>query len=129
MVGSHKLTWTSITTGGVTGIILTLEKPKAGSLRIDTLQYNAECEIASLGLEPKVWGCGGLGKEIKVYRLPDRPVETALMTASEFPDHQPSNEFSFTLPLTSLHEGDNPIYICVNQEDGHKAWTSPIYLI
>ncbi len=128
-IGNHQLAWTSITTGGVTGIILSLEKPDTGSIKIDTLQHNAECEIASLGLEPRVWDCGGLRKEIKVYRLPDRPVEITSKTPREFPDHKPSNEFSFTLPLTSLHKGDNPIYICMNQEDGHMAWTSPIYLI
>jgi len=60
-----------------------------------------------------VWECGGLRKRIEVYRLPNR---------------KPSREFSFALPLTELHEGDNPIYIRMTQEDGHMAWTSPIYL-
>jgi hypothetical protein len=108
------LAWKSITTGGVSGVILTLEKPNVGLLEIDTLQRQLKCEIASLVLEPKVWGIGGLQKEIKVGRLPDR---------------QLSCEFSFTLPLTELREGDNPIYIRLTQEDGHMAWTSPVYLV
>jgi hypothetical protein len=113
-IGNHQLAWKSITTGGVTGVILTLEKTEVGSLEIDTLQRRVGIEIASLSLEPKVWECGGLGKEIRVYRLPDS---------------LPACEFSFALPLTGLHEGDNPIYIRMTQEDGHMAWTSPVYLV
>jgi hypothetical protein len=112
-IGNQKLSWKSITTGGVTGVILSLEGSKAGLLNIDTFQKNVELEIASVALEPKVFDCGGLQKEIEIYRLPDR---------------QQSCEFSFTLPLDKLHEGDNPIYVRMTQEDGHMAWTSPIYL-
>jgi hypothetical protein len=25
--------------------------------------------------------------------------------------------------------GDNPIWVCVTTEDGHQAWSSPIYFI
>ena len=60
-----------------------------------------------------MWACGGLRKEIRAYRLPD---------------HQGSREFSFSLPLTALHEGDNPMYVRLTQQDGHMAWTSPVYL-
>ena len=28
-----------------------------------------------------------------------------------------------------LRTGDNPLYVCVTLEDGHRAWSSPIYLI
>jgi len=113
-VGSDQLAWRSITTGGVSGVILTLERPHAGSLDIETLQRRVECAVSSIGLEPTVWECGGLRKKIEICRLPDR---------------QTSREFSFTLPLTRLHDGDNPIYIRVTQEDGHMAWTSPIYVV
>jgi hypothetical protein len=33
------------------------------------------------------------------------------------------------MPLTDLHEGLNPIYIQMIQEDGHMAWSSPIYIM
>jgi hypothetical protein len=113
-IGDSQLAWKSVTTGGVSGVILALEKPGAGLLEVDTLQKRVECEIASLGLEPKVWDCGGLRKKIQAYRLPDQGR---------------SCEFSFSLPLSGLHAGDNPIYIRMTQEDGHMAWTSPIYLV
>lgn len=112
--GDNRLTWKSFTTGSAKGLILTLEKPSGGTLEIDTVQVKAVCEIDKLGLEPLVWECGGLEKALKVYRLPDR---------------QESNEFSFTLPLADLKKGDNPIFIRMAQEDGHLAWSSPVYVV
>jgi hypothetical protein len=112
-VGRHQLRWKSSTTGGASGVILTLEGPGAGSLEIETRQRRVECEIGSVGLEAKVWECGGVGKRIEIYRLPDR---------------QAPREFSFTLPLTGLCAGDNALYVRMTQEDGHMAWTSPVYL-
>jgi hypothetical protein len=112
-VGREQLRWRSNTTGGTSGVILTLEKTRAGVLKIETVECRVECEIGSIGLDPRVWRCGGLRKRIEVYRLPDR---------------QQSGEFSFTLPLTELREGDNPIYARLTQEDGHMAWTSPVNL-
>ncbi len=112
--GHGQLEWQSTTAGGVAGIIIELEKPNTGSLEIETLQRNVEVNIASIGIDPITWDCGGLRKRIEIYRLPSR---------------QCPNEFAFNLPLTDLHEGDNPVYIYMVQEDGHMAWTSPIYLV
>jgi hypothetical protein len=111
--GKNHLTWKSVTTGGLAGVIITLEKPDAGTIFIDTIQQNISCPISSLGLEPVVWNCGGLRKEISIFRLPDQP---------------PSCESKIQLPLTELHHGDNPVYIRVTQEDGHMAWSSPVYV-
>lgn len=114
-VGANQLRWQSVTTGGVAGFIFTLQDPYAGSLEIETLQPHAACAVNAIGLEPQVWECpGGLSKKIEIYRLPD--------TA-------PPREFSFVLALTDLRRGDNPIFIHLVQEDGHMAWTSPIYLV
>jgi hypothetical protein len=112
-INSHELAWKSATTGGVTGVILMLEQASAGTLEIETRQRRVQCQVAALGLEPTVWECGGLRKEIRAYRLPDE---------------QRPCEFSFSLPLTGLRQGDNPVYVRMTQEDGHMAWTSPIYL-
>jgi hypothetical protein len=110
----NHLEWQSITTGGLSGFILKLKKANAGHLEINTAQGNFKVEINSLGIEPKTWDCGGLKKRIDIYRLPEQ---------------QSSAEFSFQLPLNNLHDGVNPIYVRMAQEDGHMAWSSPIYLI
>jgi hypothetical protein len=111
---NRRLVWQSTTTGGVAGIILRVENPDRGVLALDNTQLRIECEIGALGLEPKVFGCGGLQKEISIYALPDQPAAT---------------EFAFDLILPDLRSGDNPLYVRVSQEDGHMAWTSPIYAV
>jgi hypothetical protein len=83
-------------------------------LKVRTLQGDIEMDIASIGLDPEVWEFGQLNKEIKIYRLPNQ---------------QATNELSFELPLAGLQEGDNPIYLFISQEDEHKVWTSPVYLV
>ena len=113
-VSDNQLAWRSFTTGNVRGLIMTLHDPSAGRIEIDTLQVKAGIEVKEIGIEPKVWECGGLEMALQVYRLPDQ---------------QKSNEFSFELPLSDLKKGDNPIYIRVAQEDGHLAWSSPMYVV
>jgi hypothetical protein len=112
-ISETELAWRSITTGGLSGVILTLAEPGAGALHIQTEQGTLDCPLDSLGLEPRTWSYGGLRKELSAYRLP------AWTT----------REMSLTLPLTNLHPGDNPIYIKLVQEDGHMAWSSPIYVV
>ena len=94
------------------GVVLTLESLD-GCLEFDTIQKTLQCDIADIGLEPTVWNCGGIKKQISISRLPDRPS---------------SHTFTCTVPIEHLNDGDNPIYIRVTQEDGHMAWTSPVYL-
>ncbi len=111
--GADQFAWRSVTTGGVAGFILTLADPQAGMLELKTAQRSVRLAVRSAGLAPRVWDCGGLHKKIEIYRLPDPPA---------------SPDFAFELPLTGLAPGDNPVYICMVQEDGHMAWTSPVYL-
>jgi hypothetical protein len=112
-IGARRLAWRSCTTGGLSGVILTLSRPMAGRLQIDTAQRKASCNIASIGLRPRRWECGGLDKELAVYRLPDGVGR---------------HGFRFSLPLTNPSVGDNAVYIRIVQEDGHMAWTSPVYV-
>ncbi|MGE5256470.1 MAG: DUF3604 domain-containing protein [Hyphomicrobiales bacterium] len=112
--GENRLAWTSVTTGGVAGMILTLESPREGSISLKTAQRSVRLAVRSAGLDPRTWACGGLCKKIEICRLPDQP---------------PPQEFSFSIPLPGLARGDNPVFICMVQEDGHMAWTSPVYLV
>jgi len=111
--GRERLLWESVTTGGEAGVILTLEQPDAGVLEMRTRQRNLRCSLRAIGSEPRVWECGGLGKRIAIYRLPRRPGP---------------GEYAWTLPLVHLGPGENAVYVRVDQEDGHSAWSSPIYV-
>ena len=107
------LAWASITTGSDAGCVLILEKPGEGNLAVDTQQKSVSVPVESLKREAKIWDCGGLRKELSVYCLPDAEGPT---------------EWSGSIDLENLQDEVNPIYVKILQEDGHKAWSSPIYL-
>ena len=111
-----ELAWQSTTTGGVAGVILDLEKPNAGQLRVSTTQKSCRVAVSKLGVKGRAFRCGGLEKVISAYRLP-----------AAGGCHEVS--FQFTPQSKQLNHGDNPIYACVVQEDGQMAWSSPIYLV
>jgi len=113
--GENCACWKSITTGGDSGCILTLkEESVSGILRVKTLQGEMTCDLDALTGEAQILDLGGLEKRISVYRLP--------MELERY-------DISFSIPISQFRTGDNPIYVRVNQLDGHKAWTSPIYLV
>ena len=70
-------------------------------------------DLREIGREGRVWNYGGVAKQLKVARLPDKPVSTSMRVSHR---------------LEQLESGDNPVYIHVIQEDGHMAWTSPVYV-
>jgi len=103
----------SVTTGGFSGFEAILEDDEAGCLLIDTGLVNTKVDIADIGLADKVFEAGGLGRRIRVFRLPDNNSNRSV-TYSRFLD---------------LHTGDdNAIYLRATFEDGSLAWSSPIYL-
>ena len=112
----RRVSWQSTTTGGVAGVILQLARPQAGSLIVETKQKRFQTEIAKLGLRGRVYRPPGLDKQISAYRLPAAGGSTDL-------------QFQFRPRSADLHKGDNPLYVCVVQEDGQMAWSSPIYWV
>jgi hypothetical protein len=57
---------------------------------------------------------GGLGRKIRVYRLPEE---------------NPMLDFEEVVEIPLRHGQDNPVYVRAVTEDGHTCWSSPIYLI
>ena len=114
-VRRNAVEWESITTGGLAGLILTLKDADRGTIEVETAQKCLRRTVNSLGLSPRTWKCGGVRKQIQVSRLPEK--------------RRMKREADFELPLRRLKPGDNPIHVCVVQEDGHMAWSSPIYVV
>jgi len=108
--------WNSVTTGNMAGFDLWLENERTGSLSIETNIVSAECDLAALDHNEMVFEAGGLGRQIRVYRLPENKRVTAMHVTHD-------------VTGTDQAEGDVPVFIRVTQEDGHQAWSSPIYLI
>jgi hypothetical protein len=112
--GGTGLSWRSVTTGNFAGFDIWLDDPNAGELQIQTGPVTASLPIAEIGWVERVFEGGGLGRRIRMFRLPDENPHSSLRSTVKVP----------------LKAGiDNPIYVRLTQEDGHQAWSSPIYLI
>ena len=114
LVNENHVSWKSTTTGGVSGVLLDLAKANTGTLRVQTSQQDFELPIAELGLTARSYQPEGLDKRISAYRLPAA-------------DGSADLQFHYQPRPADLRDGDNPLYVCVVQEDGHMAWSSPIY--
>lgn len=108
-----RIDFDTVTTGNFSGFDLWLADGHAGEIAILSEVVTARIPIAEIGLEDVLVDAGGLGRRIRLFRLPDRN-ETWQMR--------------FEQPVR-LQPGDNPLYVRLTQEDGHQAWSSPIYLI
>src|SRR5690606_17821204 len=104
----------ALTTGNFGGFEAVLKDANSGTLQFKTPLISFEQPIAGIGLEDLVFdNSGELPRFVRVFRLPrDNPHRT----------------FSFSREIPLRAAGDNPVYIRVTQEDGTRAWTSPIYV-
>ena len=64
-------------------------------------------------LTPRTFEAGGLERAVRLQRLPEAMHETRL---------------SLRRRVKLRRSGDTRLYVRVQQEDGHRMWSSPIYL-
>jgi len=110
---SNVLEWTSISTGGHGGFDALLVDANTGTLSIDTDLVKADIPVEDIGFEEKVFDAGGLGRKIRVFRLPDENPHTSVRIERR---------------ISLVDDRDNALYIRIIQEDGHVIWSSPIYV-
>ena len=113
LAADASVTWQSTTTGGSAGIDCWLAAA-GGRALVTTEPLTREQDLAELGLQELVIPAGGLGRELAFSQLPDDLSECSL-------------DATVRVPLRS--DRDDPIYVRVVQEDGHIAWSSPIYAV
>jgi hypothetical protein len=106
------VTWKAVTTGNYGAIDLWLQQ-RSGRIAFKTKPVSAEVAIADIGLDAMVFDAGGLGRAVTLQRLPDAMTERHMIHAAE---------------VKIRREGDTRLHARVQQEDGHRAWSSPIYL-
>ncbi len=107
------LAWKAVTTGNYGAIDLWLAEPGAGSLAFRTAPVSGAAAIGELGVEPRVFEAGGLERAVRLQRLPEVMTVRRMMLRRK-------------LPVRA--SGDTRLYVRVQQEDGHRMWSSPIYL-
>jgi hypothetical protein len=107
------LEWAALTTGGFGGFDCMLEHPHAGILQIDTALVQCRVPLEEIGMHERRFDAGGLDRHVRISRLPQV---------------NPHTHVCLERTIALRPAGDNPLYVCVTQEDGHQAWSSPIYL-
>ena len=106
--------WKAVTTGNYGAIDLWLSDAGTGRIAFETKPVAGGVDIAALGVEPLVFEAGGLERRIELQRLPD--------TMSE-------RQMRLRRTVKVRPSGDTRLYVRVQQEDGHRMWSSPVYLI
>jgi hypothetical protein len=86
----------------------------AGRIAFTTKPISAEVAIADIGLDEMVFDAGGLERAATLQRLPN------VMTERSVIHHR---------QIKRSVEKEMRLYVRVQQEDGHRAWSSPIYLL
>lgn len=107
------LRFEGVTTGGFMGVEAVLDSA-GGTLEIDTDLVKASLPLEEIGYEDCAFEAGGLGRRIRVHRLPDA---------------NPHRAVRFTRRVALRGGEDNAFYIRATLEDGNILWSSPIYAI
>ncbi|WP_346900235.1 DUF3604 domain-containing protein [uncultured Roseibium sp.] len=100
-----------LTTGNFVGFDIWLNDV-AGGIEIVTGHVSGKIDLASVGIDPVVLEAGGLDRKVTLQRLPDTLSVTALEASAD---------------IVLDKNGDTPVWARVATEDGHLAWSSPIY--
>ena len=115
-VSINRLEWDALTTGGFGGFDAWLEDRDTGILTIDTALVQAKIPVRDIGIHDLIFDSGGIGRRIRVFRMPDKNATRKM-------------NIQRRLPLRDGRDGrDNGFYINLIQEDGHQAWSSPVYV-
>ncbi len=112
-VGDNKLVWRALTTGNIGGFDMWVDDPYGGTLKLETPLVKCGVPLEEIGYEDEIVDSSGvLPRIVRIFRLPaDNPHRTLHIERT-----------------ISIADGrDNPLFIKLTQEDGHIAWTSPIY--
>jgi hypothetical protein len=111
--GELMLAWKAVTTGNYGAIDLWLETPNAGIVTFKTALVSGQAAVADLDADTLTFEAGGLERAVKLQRLPEVMTERHL-------------RLQRTIKLRQ--RGDTRLFVRVQQEDGHRLWSSPIYI-
>ncbi|WP_162792154.1 DUF3604 domain-containing protein [Pseudosulfitobacter sp. DSM 107133] len=112
-VEGNTVSWGYVTTGGAHAVDIWMEDGFSGTLNFNSNVTGFAIDLAELGTKDIVHDCGGLGKAVRLSRLPDEMLPSKLQT-------------QLSVPLSSDEE--RCLFARIVFEDGHIAWTSPIYI-
>ena len=113
-VGPNSLAWRALTTGNFGGFEVLLDGGDEGRLELATPLVQLDLPLAEIGLEDRVFTVDvPLPRQLRICRLPARNDQRRLRARRR---------------IALRPTGDNPLFLRLTQEDGTRAWTSPIYV-
>ena len=112
-VSDTEVEFNFLTTGNFLGFDVWLDTVENATFVIESTHTNDTIQVDTLNTTSHVIQAGGLDRKVSVTRLPD--TLTALSSTTKTP-----------IPISP--QGDTPIWIRIATEDGHMAWSSPIYV-
>ncbi len=111
---AQALTFASSTTGDTDGIDLVLDQAAQGTITFDSQAGLCKVDLAELGAGKAQFDLGGLGMQVSFERYPEYLTDQVASLSAEI---EPSTGQT------------TPYFVKVIQEDGHMAWSSPIYVV
>lgn len=111
---AHGLEWSAVTTGNYGGIDLWLENAGQGRVSVETPFGCAELDLENWDQQEHHVDMGGIERGLRLQTLPETMEVRSLEIERE---------------VTIADTVESRIYLHVQQEDGNRAWTSPIYLL
>ena len=110
---SDTIEWDAMTTGNYGGFDVWLSGQTGGELDLVSNHGSLRSALDDIGFDDIAVDGGGLGRELTVFRLPDA---------------NPVRRMEETIRVPLKPDDDNPIWVRVTTEDGHRAWSSPIFV-
>ena len=114
LISANKAIWKTVTTGGASSVDFWLDdEALASNIDVQTNFESLSSAVSKVTENGITVDCGGMDIRLQIERLPD-----------VLDVHLVSGEQSFDLE----HDSEKRLYVRVTQEDGHQAWSSPIYV-
>ncbi len=111
---ANRVEWSALTTGGFGGFDAVLKDAHSGQIHINTNLVEETVAIDQIGRDEITFANGGIDRRIRLFRLPDT---------------NPHYHVNIDRQIPLRADRDNALYIKATFEDGHTAWSSPIYVI
>ena len=106
--------WEAITTGGFSSCDIWVDEiALTGSLKIKTNFKNISVKLKDIIKKEKTFNFGGMDIKLNIKCLPDKLNKSL---------------FTFKKVFNLIKNKEAKFYVKVTQENGHQAWSSPIYI-
>ena len=113
-VNNNTLEWKTVTTGGSSGIDFWVTQDSLeGELIIKSNFEDIKINLSEINHKPKNYKFGGMDIRMSIQTLPEKLEKKDIFK-------------NFYIKLKNLQ--DYRFYVKAIQEDGHQAWSSPIYI-